>query len=81
MFQYNSVQTHVDLHNGKRRNKTQRVYIRGSKGFKQVTIQGSTGKRQTSKKSLTKKEIACIRKCQFIPGLFRECEQCIHFSY
>ena len=76
MFQYHSVQTHIDLQNGKRRNKTQRVSIKGSKGFKQVTILG-VGKRQTSKKPLTKKEIQCIRKCQFIPGLFRKCEECL----
>ena len=76
MFQYHSVQTHIDLHNGKRRNKTQRVSIKGSKGFKEVTIQG-LGKRRTSKKPLSKKEIQCIRKCQFIPGLFRKCEECL----
>jgi hypothetical protein len=77
MFQYHSVQTHIDLQNGKRRNKTQRVSIKGSKGFKQVTILSPTGKRRTSKKPLSKKEIACIRKCQFIPGLFRDCEECL----
>jgi hypothetical protein len=77
MFQYDSVQTHIDLHQGKRRNKTQRVFIRGSKGFKEVVLQGPTGKRRTSKKPLSKKEIACIRKCQFIPGLFRKCEECL----
>jgi hypothetical protein len=76
MFQYESVQTHIDLRNGKRRNKTQRVSIKGSKGFKQVTIQGP-GKKRTSKKPLSKKEIQCIRKCQFIPGLFRDCEECV----
>ena len=74
MFQYNSVQMHSDLHKGKRRNKTQRVSIKGSKGFKQVTIQ-ALGKSRTSKKPLSKKEIQCIRKCQFIPGLFRDCEK------
>ena len=76
MFQYHSVQTHIDLQHGKRRNKTQRVSIKGSKGFKQVTIL-ALGKRRTSKKTLSKKEIACIRKCQFIPGLFRDCEECL----
>jgi hypothetical protein len=73
MFRYESVQMHSDHHHGKQRTKTQRVVIRGSKGFKQVTLQGPTGKRRTSKKSLSKKEIACIRKCQFIPGLFQDC--------
>jgi len=77
MFQYHSVQTHMDLHRGTQRTKTQRVSIRGSKGFKQVVLQEPNGKRRTSKKKLTKKEIQCIRKCQFIPGLFRTCEECL----
>jgi hypothetical protein len=77
MFEYHSIQTHIDLHQGKRRNKTQRVSIKGSKGFKEVMIQGPNGKRRTNKKKLTKKEIQCIRKCQFIPGLFRDCEECL----
>ena len=72
MFRYDSTQVHSD----KRRTKTQRVTIRGSKGSKEITIK-QNGRSKTSKKKLTKKEIECIRKCQFIPGLFRDCEKCL----
>jgi hypothetical protein len=53
-----------------------RVSIRGSKGFKEVSVL-TNGRRKTSKKKLSKKEMECIRKCQFIPGLFRSCEKCL----
>lgn len=72
MFTYNSVQTHSELKNGKKETKTRRVTIRGKSGYKMLTIRKS-GKTKKSKKRLTKKEINCIRKCQFIPGLFNEC--------
>jgi hypothetical protein len=72
MFRYDSTQVHSD----KRRTKTQRVTIRGSKGSKEITIK-QNGRSKTSKKKLTKKEIECIRKCQFIPGLFRDCQACL----
>jgi glycosyltransferase involved in cell wall biosynthesis len=26
---------------------------------------------------LNKKEVACIRRCEYMPGLFKQCEQCI----
>jgi hypothetical protein len=76
MFRYDSTQTHSDLRDGVPRTKTQRVTIRGSKGHKEVTIH-TNGRKKTAKKKLTKKEIACIRACQFIPGLFRNCERCL----
>ena len=75
MFVYNSVQTHSEFNRGKGRTKTSRVTIRGKTGFKMVTIRGKSGRvTRKSKKRLTQKEIKCIQKCQFIPGLFRECE-------
>jgi len=76
VFNYESTQVHSDLRKGQRRTKTQRVTIHGSKGYKEVTIE-EKGRRRTSKKKLSKKEIRCIRRCQFIPGLFRSCESCI----
>uniref|UniRef100_A0A6C0DGG3 Uncharacterized protein n=1 Tax=viral metagenome TaxID=1070528 RepID=A0A6C0DGG3_9ZZZZ len=76
VFTYESTQVHSDLMNGSRRVKTSRVSIRGSKGFKEVSIQ-TNGRRKTSKKKLSKNEMECIRKCQFIPGLFRSCERCL----
>ena len=77
MFRYDSAQVHSDNVNGFQRTKTTRVTIRGSKGSKEVIIKKKGRRAKTSKKKLTKKEIDCIRKCQFIPGLFRDCEKCL----
>jgi hypothetical protein len=78
MFSYNSVQTHSEFHNGKGRTKTQRVTIRGKTGYKSVTIRNKSGRvTQKSRKKLTRKEMKCIQRCQFIPGLFKDCEACI----
>jgi transcription antitermination factor NusA-like protein len=76
-FRYESTQVHSDIRNGSRRTKTQRVTIRGKKGHKEVTIEQNGKRSKTSKKKLSKKEIDCIRKCQFIPGLFKDCERCV----
>lgn len=79
MFVYNSVQTHSDLNSeGKCQIKTKRVKIKGKTGFKMITIRNKSGKIiKKSKKRLTRKQIACIQKCQFIPGLFKDCEMCL----
>jgi hypothetical protein len=77
MFTYHSEQIHSDLVDGKQKMKTKRVTIRGKSGYKSVTVQVN-GRKKTSKRKLTKKEINCIRRCQFIPGLFKDCESCIH---
>ena len=44
------------------------------------TNKGSLFKEKTrkSKKPLTQKQIHCIKKCQFIPGLFKDCMECIN---
>jgi hypothetical protein len=78
MFNYNSVQTHSEFKNGKGLTKTNRVTIRGKRGFKMITIRNKSGRvTKKSKKSLTQKEIKCIKKCEFIPGLFKDCESCL----
>jgi hypothetical protein len=79
MFVYNSVQTHSDLNSdGKYQLKTKRVKIKGKSGFKMITIRNKSGKIiKKSKKKLTRKQINCIQKCQFIPGLFKDCEKCL----
>ena len=74
MFIYRSVQHHSDIINGKEKTKIQRVIIRGKIGWKSVTIKQNKGARKTSKKRLTLKEIQCIKKCKFIPGLFSDCK-------
>ena len=76
MFKYTSVQSHSDFVNGKLKKKIQTVKINGKKGFKSVSVVNN-GRRSTSKKRLTRKEIACIRRCQFIPGLFKDCRSCV----
>jgi hypothetical protein len=78
MFEYNSVQTHSEFKNGKGQSKINRVTIKGKKGFKSITIRNKSGKvLKKSEKRLTRKEISCIRKCQFIPGLFKDCQECL----
>ena len=76
MFQYNSVQTHSELKNGKRVSKTNRLTIKGKSGYKMVTIRNKAGLKK-SKKRLTQKEIKCIKNCQFVPGLFKDCQKCL----
>jgi len=67
------VQTHSELKNGKDQTKTRRVTIRGKSGYKTLTVRKSGRVTKKSKKRLTKKEINCIKKCKFIPGLFNDC--------
>ena len=79
MFAYTSVQTSMDTEGGRVRTKTRRVKIQNSRGFKEITYKLKTnGKFRTTRKSrkpLTKKEITCIRRCKFVPGLFKSCEE------
>jgi hypothetical protein len=79
MFNYNSVQTHSEMKpDGKYVSKTKRVRVMGKKGYKMITIRNKSGRiTKKSKKSLTSKEIKCIKRCQFIPGLFKDCEKCV----
>jgi hypothetical protein len=78
MFQYNSVQTHSEFKNGKGQTKTNRVTIKGKSGYKMITIRNKSGRiTKKSKKRLSQKEIGCIKRCQFVPGLFKDCENCL----
>jgi hypothetical protein len=78
MFNYNSVQTHSDFKNGKGQIKTNRVTIKGKTGYKMITIRNKSGRvTKKSKRRLSKKEIKCIQRCQFIPGLFKDCQKCL----
>jgi len=78
MFVYNSTQTHSEFKKGVGQTKTKRVTVRGKTGYKMVTIRGSNGRiTRKSKKRLTQTEIKCIKRCQFIPGLFKDCEKCV----
>jgi len=78
MFVYNSIQTHSDFRRGVGQTKTKRVTVRGKTGYKMVTVRGRHGRvTKKSKKRLTQTEIKCIKRCQFIPGLFKDCEKCV----
>ena len=78
MFQYNSVQTHREFKNGKGQIKTNRVTIKGKSGYKMITIRNKSGRiTKKSKKRLTHNEIKCIQRCQFVPGLFKDCQKCL----
>jgi hypothetical protein len=78
MFEYHSQQVHTQFHRGKGKTRVQTVSIRGKKGHKSVEYRDRSGRvTRRSKKALTAKEVSCIRKCQFIPGLFRDCEKCL----
>lgn len=76
MYRYNSVQTHTQILNGKSQTKTNRVSIKGKNGYKMVTVRNNKGTRK-KKKKLTRKEMNCIKKCEFVPGLFSDCEKCL----
>jgi hypothetical protein len=77
MFEYHSTQTHSEFFDGEGRTKVNEVRIRGNKGHKSVTIKNQAGRViKRSKKALTKKQVKCIQKCQFVPGLFKDCKVC-----
>lgn len=77
-FAYHSEQVHSAFHNGEGQTKVNVVNIRNGKGTKSVTMRNKRGTVVgKSTKPLTQKEIDCIRNCQFIPGLFRDCQSCI----
>ena len=73
---YHSEQTHIEYVNGKQKERRQIVDINGKNGTKTVIVTRN-GKKHKSTKSLSPKEISCIRKCQFMPGLFNEFDKCI----
>ena len=84
MFTYQSTEIKSISNNSSKRRtgrtKTARitrrnnVVVHGNKGTKSVAILNSAGK-EISKNvlPLTKNEISCIRRSEFIPGLFKGC--------
>ena len=73
-FQYKSVQMHSD----NKQTKITRVTVLGKKGYKSVEIRKRGKKTRKSRKPLTMKQIRCIKRCEFIPGLFKDCIDCIN---
>jgi hypothetical protein len=61
---------------GKPQGRTRRnvVQVRGSHGIKSVETYDREGHQLTRKeKKLTKQEMDCIKRNEFIPGLFKDC--------
>lgn len=73
-FSYHSEQVHSTFHKGKGETRRNIVDIKNGKGVKAVETYDASGARKSRKeKKLTPKELACIRRNKFIPGLFRDC--------
>jgi hypothetical protein len=69
-FSYHSEQIHS--HNGHTRKNT--VDIKDGKGVKRVETYNDKGKLKTRKeKKLNRHELECIKRNEFIPGLFKDC--------
>jgi hypothetical protein len=73
-FSYHSEQVHSVFQKGKGETRRNIVDIQNGKGIKAVETFDASGARKSRKeKKLTGKELACIRRNKFIPGLFRDC--------
>ena len=72
MFVYSSNQVHHILKNRKKYTRRNIVSIKNGKGFKALEIIDEKG-RYYKKKPLTTKELKCIERKEFIPGLFKDC--------
>jgi hypothetical protein len=73
-FSYHSEQVHSDFHNGKGQTRRNVVDVKNGKGTKSVEVYDASGKVKNRKeKVLTDTELSCIKRNQFIPGLFKDC--------
>jgi hypothetical protein len=73
-FQYYSEQIHTSVKNGKKTTRKNTVVVKNGKGTKTVSMKERGRTRKTTKR-LTPKEIHSIQNSQFIPGLFKDCQQ------
>jgi hypothetical protein len=75
---YDSVSTVAVYKKGKGTIKVQRVHMKNGKGFKELVHKQNGRVTRRSKKALTKAEAKCVRRCQFVPTLFKSCnEECV----
>jgi len=73
-FSYHSEQVHSLFKNGKGQTRRNIVSIRNGKGTKAVETYSMDGKHLKRKElPLTDKELQCIAKNKFVPGLFKDC--------
>jgi hypothetical protein len=71
-FNYNSVQEHFTMKNGKQVGHSTHVTIKGGKGVKKCVEYAPSGKRKVITKNLTRKEVNAIREKQYLPALFKD---------
>ena len=71
-FNYKSQQIHSVMINDKVITNEKNVSITNGKGTKTVIVR-ENGKTRKAEKSLNKNELRCIRKHQYVPGLFGDC--------
>ncbi len=83
-FYYTSKQVRRTTIRGKTHTRINSVDIKNGHGTKTVQMytvkKGKKSRTKTSKKRLTRKELTCIRKCKFIPGLFNDCMECLRYK-
>jgi hypothetical protein len=73
-FSYHSEQVHSTFEKGRGQTRRNIVNIRNGKGTKAVEVYSADGTKQSRKeKDLTPKELDCIRRNKFVPGLFKDC--------
>jgi len=73
-FSYHSEQVHSLFKHGKGQTRRNIVSIRNGKGIKAVETYSMDGKHLKRKElPLTDKELQCIAKNKFVPGLFKDC--------
>lgn len=73
-FSYHSEQVHSSFVNGKGQTRRNTVNIKNGKGKKSVEVYDAKGSvKSKHEKELTAKEVECIAKNRFIPGLFKDC--------
>ena len=71
-FNYNSVQEHFTMKNGKQVGHSTHVTIKNGKGVKKCVEYSPSGKRKAVTKKLMAKEIKAIREKQYLPALFKD---------
>ena len=65
------------MHKTPKEKRITRVTVRGKKGYKSVEIKKRGRKTLKIRKPLTRKQVRCIQRCEFIPGLFKDCMDCL----
>ena len=73
-FSYSSEQIHSMFQSGKGVTQRNIVSIKDGKGTKASETYSASGKQLgRTEKDLTAKELECIQRNEFIPGLFKDC--------